>query len=60
MAKAPYRVTVGGAPLVGSGGIPPKNFLKFGCSKCHLVQSGGIVSVKIVFHLHNFIYHHFQ
>ena len=39
--KAPYRVPIGRAPLVGSGGIPPsESFLNLDSQRCHLLQSG--------------------
>ena len=62
MAKASYRVPVGRVPLGGSGGIPPQKFFEIWMLKlkCHLVEPGRILSVKIVLHLHNSIYHHFQ
>ena len=42
------------------GHSPSEIFWNLDSQRCHLVRSGRILSVKIVFHLHNSIYHHFQ
>ena len=42
------------------GHSPSEIFWNLDAQKCHLVESGRILSVKIVIHLHNSIYHHFQ
>ena len=42
------------------GHSPSEIFRHLDAQRCHLVHSGRILSVKIVFHLHNSIYHHFQ
>ena len=41
------------------GHSPSEIFWNLDAQRCHLVQSGRILSIKIVFHLHSSIYHHF-
>ena len=61
VVKAPYWEPVGRAPLRGVWGHSPSEiFWNLDTQRCHLMQSEGIWSVKIIFHLHDFIYRHFQ
>ena len=61
MAKAPLPSARRACTFRGVWGhSPSENFLNLDAQRCHLVQCERILSVKIVFHLHNSIYHNFQ
>ena len=61
MVKAPYRVPIGRALLGALGAFPLRNFLKFGYSELPFGAVWGDLKPQIcIFHLHNFIYCHFQ
>ena len=48
MAKAPYRVPIGRAPLRGSGGIPPQKFFEIWMLKSAIWWSlGGSQASKL-------------